>query len=270
MPPSTPYSFELVSFLNPLHGREARYPKFRTFNDDLHLNHVVDGYAVLVIHGRRIKVTPGEVFFIPPFTEHCVIKIEGVPLEMLNFHFHLRGGQGRTILDEFELPTTFTPRGLAKIQRDLKRWYEIWVTGKVADSQLVAAELHRVAAGYFLQNSKQVRVIQTRDGQMIALRNRIAHAAVKTYDAETFAHSVHLGVSQMNRRFRQSWGLSPKSYWQKIRLTQVRNALRYSDASLNAIAEQFEFSDVYYFSRWFKKMEGVAPGAFRRVKTWAM
>jgi LDH2 family malate/lactate/ureidoglycolate dehydrogenase/AraC-like DNA-binding protein len=73
------------------------------------------------------------------------------------------------------------------------------------------------------------------DAQMLRLRARLEREADVAFQADELALSVHMSVSQMNRRFRRAFGISPKGHWQKVRQTRIQYALRYSSLSLNEI-----------------------------------
>ena len=64
--------------------------------------------------------------------------------------------------------------------------------------------------------------------------------------------------------FSRSTGISPKDYLTR-RLNQ--EALQWvinSDLKMREIAERLRFSDEYYFSRFFKKLNGCSPATYRR------
>ncbi|MEI7911991.1 MAG: AraC family transcriptional regulator [Verrucomicrobiota bacterium] len=64
--------------------------------------------------------------------------------------------------------------------------------------------------------------------------------------------------------FSRSTGMSPKDYLTR-RLNQ--EALQWvinSDLKMKEIADKLRFSDEYYFSRFFKKLNGSAPASYRR------
>jgi AraC family transcriptional activator of pobA len=49
-------------------------------------------------------------------------------------------------------------------------------------------------------------------------------------------------------------------------LLAARRHLIYTDASVEAIAYGLGFRDPGYFSRFFKRLAGVAPGQFRQAR----
>ena len=68
-------------------------------------------------------------------------------------------------------------------------------------------------------------------------------------------------------RFRQvfinSTGMSPKSYYDHMRLNKSLSWLRDTDMKLLEIASRLNYSSAFHYSRAFKKYLGKAPSAFR-------
>lgn len=77
--------------------------------------------------------------------------------------------------------------------------------------------------------------------------------------------AAELGVSPrtLNRRFRQATGMSPLTYLNTLRSNNARELLRRSNLSISEIAWQLGLQDVSYFSRLFRRFNGVTPGAYR-------
>ena len=63
------------------------------------------------------------------------------------------------------------------------------------------------------------------------------------------------------------FGVSPKEYILRMQLETAKNLLISTDQSISAIAETCGFSDVYYFSKIFKKELGETPSAFRKMNS---
>lgn len=60
------------------------------------------------------------------------------------------------------------------------------------------------------------------------------------------------------------FGVSPKEYIIRMRLEAAKNMLISSDGQISDIAESCGFSDVYYFSKVFKKELDETPSSFRK------
>jgi PAS domain S-box-containing protein len=75
---------------------------------------------------------------------------------------------------------------------------------------------------------------------------------------------VHKSVSQFERVFRASFGLSPARYVQKIRLQQTCRRLATTNDKIVEIAVSCGFYDHSHFTRSFRADFGVSPGAYRK------
>ena len=81
--------------------------------------------------------------------------------------------------------------------------------------------------------------------------------------AEELAAMSSMSVSNMEKTFKNKIGMSPIAYRHTIRIDHAKLLLA-GGYSISDTAERVGYSDVYYFSRIFKKYSGVTPGAFAR------
>ncbi|MCZ7646492.1 MAG: AraC family transcriptional regulator [Planctomycetota bacterium] len=258
-----PADFELVSFLHP-DNPPRPYPVWTwVVNDDLHLIHVVRGGGVAIQHGKRLRMRPEDVFWIEPYVEYCVHADERGGLEMLNFHFHLSAPGGASLARLRRLPARFRPEGVERILGKLRGWYARWAKGGAFEKAWVAGRLHALALAYAARHGRPQAPAEG-DREMAALAREFQRGARPEFDAEAVAATVYLSASQMNRRFRAAFGTSPKDYWLKHRHARARARLQESDAPVAEVAAALGFEDAAYFSRWFKRLSGVAPLAYRK------
>ena len=90
-----------------------------------------------------------------------------------------------------------------------------------------------------------------------------AHFAEKiTLDA--LAERFYINKFYLTRVFKEEFGQSISNYLAQLRITQAKRMLRFTDDSVEAIALECGLADANYFARLFKKVEGIAPGEYRR------
>jgi AraC family transcriptional activator of pobA len=75
-----------------------------------------------------------------------------------------------------------------------------------------------------------------------------------------------LGLSRgyLSARFRAAHRVSVKRYIDRERSRFAERLLRYSDLSITEISDQLKFSDPHAFSRFFARLFGQSPRAFRK------
>lgn len=84
------------------------------------------------------------------------------------------------------------------------------------------------------------------------------------WTVSTYADALHVSTSTLNRLCQQSLGDSPKRLIQDRLLTDAKRRLIYTQQSLEEIAYTLGFKDYPYFSRFFKKLEGMTAGSYRK------
>lgn len=65
------------------------------------------------------------------------------------------------------------------------------------------------------------------------------------------------------RKFKEAYGISPLKYAMNLKISTAKNMLLHSEYSIKDISDRMGFSDVYAFSKSFRKNAGIPPGKFR-------
>lgn len=78
--------------------------------------------------------------------------------------------------------------------------------------------------------------------------------------AEFFINKQYL-----HKIFRETYGITIVNYLNQKRITQAKHLLRFTNLSMEEIAEKIGMTDANYFSRTFFKVEGVRPSEFRKM-----
>lgn len=262
--------FELVSFISVRHDPTAALRGLEVSNTDLHLIHLLRGRARVRVGAEALRASPSCVLWIPQQTPYRFIeKARRQPLEMINFHCH-------AWVDEMPLsylvtlPLLFRPRALVTIHQQLQRWHRQWMARCEIDRLAVAANLHALLADYVGQFARRAPTGQS-DMDMLRLRDRIEQDTDHPFDSHAWADACNLSVSQMNRRFRQAFGATPRAHWKRARLARLRQHLIQTDRTIDQIADRMGFTDRFHLSRWFTQLTGTPPAAYRRHmrrRTW--
>lgn len=80
------------------------------------------------------------------------------------------------------------------------------------------------------------------------------------------ARDLGLSDTALRRRFKAATGQTMQEWVLNRRISAARALLSDSEAPLRVVAAQLGYRNEYFFSRQFKAMVGVAPGAFRRSR----
>jgi YesN/AraC family two-component response regulator len=97
---------------------------------------------------------------------------------------------------------------------------------------------------------------------------------VKRYIDEHYSEKItldflseifYINKYYLTRLFKKQLGCTIVSYLLQVRITHAKQMLKFTDMSMEYISEECGFSDTNYFSRAFKKVEGVSPMQFRKM-----
>lgn len=81
---------------------------------------------------------------------------------------------------------------------------------------------------------------------------------------DLLSEQFYINKFYLSKIFVREYGVTINQYLVQLRITYAKRLLRFSDLPIEQIAAQCGIPDPNYFSRLFKKIEGVTPGEFRR------
>jgi len=75
---------------------------------------------------------------------------------------------------------------------------------------------------------------------------------------------MNLPLSAFSMSFSRCVGMSPKAWLSRRMNQEAIKRLIQSDAPIKDVAQQLRFADEYHFSRFFKRLNGIAPSSYRQ------
>ena len=85
----------------------------------------------------------------------------------------------------------------------------------------------------------------------------------KKITLDDLAEKFYINKFYLSKIFRECYGMTVNNYLMYIRITKAKQLLRFTDLSIETIGIQCGIEDVNYFSRVFKKIEGITPRKYR-------
>lgn len=103
-----------------------------------------------------------------------------------------------------------------------------------------------------------------RKQDLLLIREYIDGHLTEKITLDELASRFYINKYYLTRTFREHFGVPINVYISQQRVTRAKRLLRYSDLTIEQIAGQCGVHDPNYFSRMFKKTEGVSPAGYRR------
>ncbi|EEX34394.1 MULTISPECIES: helix-turn-helix domain-containing protein [Vibrio] len=92
----------------------------------------------------------------------------------------------------------------------------------------------------------------------------IANTINQKYSASDYALRLSMTPNHLNKSVKSVTGLSASQLLHRMKITEAKYLLYRADLSIETIGVQLGFEDLSYFSRFFKKQEGMTPSEFRK------
>jgi AraC-like DNA-binding protein len=83
---------------------------------------------------------------------------------------------------------------------------------------------------------------------------------------EEMAGKLHVHPSHLMRVFKKEKGITISHYRNLRRIKEAKELIQFSNLSMTEIAIMVGFSNSQYFSKFFKEVEGVTPGEYKKKK----
>ena len=99
--------------------------------------------------------------------------------------------------------------------------------------------------------------------QFIAFMRLLTKHFVEHHDIGFYAESIHITPFHLSRIVRQVTGRTVVDYINQMLLMEATWLLQTTNLSIAAIAERLYFSDQSSFGRFFTRMKGITPKAYR-------
>lgn len=88
------------------------------------------------------------------------------------------------------------------------------------------------------------------------------------WTVQQYATELHTSVSSLNRLCKEAVGFTAKGIIQERVLVEAKRKLIYTRNTLDQTAYTLGFKDPAYFSRFFKRLEGVSPSEYRETNNY--
>ncbi len=82
--------------------------------------------------------------------------------------------------------------------------------------------------------------------------------------AQKIYEGIHVSKSTLYSAIKDATGLSVNDYITNIKLNRAKELLSESETTIHDISDMLGFSNVTYFTKFFKKHVGIAPTAYRK------
>ncbi len=215
------------------------------------------GRAFFSDDSRRYPVEAGGVFLLPAFRKAGVVLDEET--RFVSIHFNMELFEGSDIFAELPgIWSAVLPQLAAETRRIFREPDEL--TATVALKMLLYQVAWQVVPG--LPDHLRGMLEKWRAYQpLLAIFNRELPASVTV---DSLAEAMKMRHDVFTRKFTRDIGISPKTFLTRQLLRRASELLLTRKEPIRDIAARLGFNNEFYFSRFFRKHTGLAPGSYRK------
>ncbi len=114
-----------------------------------------------------------------------------------------------------------------------------------------------------LKIEQGVSIHRIKDEKMERFRDLLNKHFLSLHRPMDYADLLGISANLLTKKSVKYFGKSPSQLIQELLILEAKKKLHLTTSSIKEIAFQMEFSDEYYFSRFFKKHTQVSPQEFR-------
>ncbi|MCL1845067.1 MAG: AraC family transcriptional regulator [Defluviitaleaceae bacterium] len=226
--------------------------------DNIDLTYIICGQAVYTVNEQRIFAAEGDLLCIPKGSERSATSNEPGKFECFATNFNLAAPTGEAV--SMPLPL----HSHVGIHNDL-----------ISNYRKLNEDFLARSPGYVMRSRARFMLILQRFMEMIVYKIDTHRFDPRVKQAIRFVNEhfhEHLKISEVaaavslnpvyfGTLFRRETHTTFRDYLNTIRINQAEDMLRDGKLNVTEVAAHCGFSDVFYFSRLFKKYKGIPPSA---------
>ncbi len=130
------------------------------------------------------------------------------------------------------------------------------------------ARAHNTFERLLIEIASERAEVSGKDEWFASLVVILAETNYQTPDYEEVSHRLGMSLSSLRKRFLLTTGVTLHQHVIQRRIALTRDALLKTNATLEVVADDLGYSDVYYLSKLFKRHTGLTPNQFRKSSNW--
>jgi len=232
---------------------------YKRQRNDYYIIYMLSGSMHIYIDNKISSIHSGQMVIIKPHTDYMYESLSAENIEYLWIHFSGRNAQ--KTLSEFNLKTdNVVTSGVHTSLVDCwkRLFYEFALNDEYFNdvSVCILKEILASFSRYINHTSSGRRFLKS----IFYIHEHFNEAL----SVSALADMEGVSKTYYRSKFKEITGISPKEYIIQRRIEFACTILEDTDKNIEETAEAVGYSDVYYFSRLFKKKTGITPGKYRK------
>jgi len=255
-------------------------PTLPHLHSDNQIIYYIKGAGKEIIENKEYEVSPGVIFFIPMDKKHSFIPSPGTSAEIFTLRFEII----KNVIGDFKkdersslkiLKFLYSKRpNLWKISNEKKNQIDT-IINKINEILRKKEFGYLIALnGYILLllreflismvERKNDKKLSIKDRFFINITNYLKENVEKKISSKDVSKLFRISQNYLQKIVKTYTGYSFTRYFNGMKIDYAKKLLKETTLQIKEIAGKLGIYDINYFSRLFKKIEGIPPSKYRK------
>ncbi|GGH23417.1 AraC family transcriptional regulator [Paenibacillus segetis] len=226
------------------------------------------GKGNVVIGKKSYQLKEGMLFYICPDVLHSIEIDTEIPICFQSVHFsyaNVSFNEGKwSVCDEVQMLSLDAAQHLKdyyQIEDLFKKLLDCW-NAKLPGYEFMSKTLLQqlfIAIAQNVKKQNQNYATSLKIEKIIQYMNQHMNHRVTLTE---LADLVQLSSTYLSRAFKVVTGYSVIEYFNKMKMDKAKEMILEGDKKIKEVAGELGFTDEFYFSRIFKRIEGISPSEY--------
>ncbi len=265
---------DIVCQIHYCRGQKLKDPGKVTYGFTRTLQHhemifISEASGHIVIGGNRYPIKKGMLLYIPPGVEHTIEARLQNPEQYMTVHF----SASRMILDSdgkwryqeniqtLHQPSAQELKDYIPFKELFEKLVETWIE-KAPSYEFVAGTYLRQLLIWISQNNRKQDknyAVSLKIDQVIEYMRQNINRKITL---EELSGIARLSTFYLSRTFKEATEYPIIMYFNKMKIDKAKELLIEGNKKVKEVAYELGYSNEFYFSRIFKRIEGLSPTEF--------
>ena len=231
---------------------------------------VLEGHGMLKYNGQSYNLDTGDCVFIDCMNPYSHMTSTDLwKLQWVHFNGDTMPGIYNKYIERGGQPV-FRPQKAENYTRILDNIFAIagsedYLRDMRLNEALASLLTRIMEMSWIPEKQDTLKRGSAREFSLQDVKNYLDENWAKKITLDDLADKFFINKYYLTRLFKNQYGSPILNYVLDIRITQAKRMLRFSDDTIDSIGKVCGFEDQNYFSRTFKKVEGVTPTEYRKM-----
>lgn len=246
----------------------SSHEMLRRTHDDYLMIYCLDGRGELIAENHTTIIQAGDLIILPRGVAHEYRASQKSPWTIYWVHFS--GKKAQEFIDYLAVDTKSHTVNLgvhARLVTDFESLLESGQTSYNLTAFIHASNLMRQLLTQVAQLQPLAKQQASESFNLDHIHSLMQASVHEQLDLDTLAESVSLSKFHFIKKYKDLTGTTPINHFIHLKIEKACYLLDATTKPISEISFAVGYEDAYYFSRIFKKVMGISPSHYRRLRT---